>query len=747
MKSGLQGIIIAFLGTLLIFSLVRTDIYEKMPKLRFLSDRTMPEIREEMCSKSSSNLNNFYKKTGPNYDFNPPESTMLQNIIKNFVNSSSSQEIGKEEVEDYFADRPLYVFILILFIILILLWIPYILCVCCKCCFLVPESCLNCPKVHVFICIVLCAAALIICFIGYSYNGHIVDGVYGLGCTVLKIEQHLLEGDEYKSERPYWIGLQTILEKLNQTSANISSLKEKPAIIQEQFQNTVHLMVQEFHTNLTDEYNNRKGQKVSNPNPDPSNPNEIVPKYLDLYGPEDEPGTILNSIYSESEELYSLSEDGVDSITSVISSATEKTSQISDTLDKIRTNVDDNIKNIDNSITSKINEYDDTFYLVESKARTYMNLFFSFNLIITIVVGVSLIFICLCNKGLLLLCLSWFVLYIFMLLTFFLGALFGLLGSFIQDASSGIHYLINHLDEVDLEGQSKDIAEICLKGNGSLAQSSLIPEFDLSLIDNVYRLESFIDEKKQNISDYNPISIEKASEKYDELLKSKSNLYDVVDALNEVRKLTDISYAGHSVTDASFVDEWEISEKDCKYAVLDPEKVNQEGVLSENEHCLVITEWTRKQIEERYADFEPATIKNDTLLYYDSITKYMNDTKKLIEEVKAKNDEFRDSFKSICQKDIDLLNQTKEIIRPLRESYEEIVGDNSIFEILNCKFLKRDVNKIMQELYDSFGESFLNISTLFILISVFELFMTFFILLIMKAFGNKTTSEDIEKFK
>ena len=743
MKSGIQGIIIAFLGTLLIFSLVRTDIYEKMPKFRFLSNRTMTEIREEMCSKSSSDLNNFYKKTGPNYDFNPPESKMLQNVIKNFVNSSSSQEIGKEEVEDYFGDRPLYIFILILFIMLILLWIPYILCVCCKCCCLVPESCLSCPKVYVFICLALCALALINCFIGYSYNGNIVDGVYGLGCTILKIEQHLLEGDEYKSEKPYWIGLQTILVKLQQTSANITNLQEKPHSIQQQFQNTVHLMVQEFHTNLTDEYDRRKDQKVFNP--DPSNSNKIVPTYLNLYGPEDQKGTILNSIYSEIDELYSLSENGVDNITSIISSATNKTTEISETLNTTRRNVDDNIKNIDNSIASKINEYDDTFYLVESKARTYMNLFFSFNLIITIVVGVSLIFICLCNKGLLLLCLSWFALYIFMLLTFFLGALFGLIGSFIQDASSGIHYLINHLDEVGFEGQSKDIAEICLKGNGSLAQSSLIPDFDLSLIDNVYSLESFIDEVKKNISDYPPISIEEASKKYDELLKNKNQLIDVVDSLNKVRKLTDKNYDGHSVTNAPYADEWEISEKDCQYGVLDPDKVNQEGVLNEYENCLVITKWTRDQIEKRYEDFEPATIQNEVLLYYDSITEYMKDTEKLIEEVKAKNDEFRDSFKSICQKDIDLLNQTKEIIRPLRESYEEIVGDNSIFEILNCKFLKRDVNKIMQELYDSFGVSFLNISTLFILISVSELCMTFFILLIMKAFGNKIKSEDIEK--
>ena len=745
MKSGLQGIIFAFLGTLLIFSLVRTDIYEKMPKLRFLSNRTMVEIREEMCSKSSPDLKKFYKNTGPNYDFNPPKSKILYNIIKDLVNSSSTQEIGPEEVEDYFDNRPLYIFILFLFIMLIILWIPYIFCVCCKCCFLVPESCISCPKVHVSISIVLCALALLNCFIGYSYNGNIIDGVYGLGCTILKIEQHLLEGDEYTSERPYWIGLETILEKLEQTSANISNLEEEPDNIRHQFENSVHLLVQEFHTNLTNEYNIRKDQTVSNP--DPSNSDRISPAYLNLYGPEDNSGKILNSIYTEIDKFYSLSEKGVDSITSIISSATDKTTEISDNLIYIRTNVSNNIKNIDESITSKINKYDDTFDLVESKARTYMNLFFSLNLIITIVVGVSLIFICLCKKGLLLLCLSWFALYIFMLLTFFFGALFGLVGSFIQDASSGIHYLINHLDEVGLEGQSKDIAEICLKGNGSLAQSSLIPDFNLSLIDNVYSLESFIDEVRQNISEYSPISIETVNKQYDELLKNKDQLFDVIDALNEVRKLTDKNYDGNSIAYAPYADEWEISEKDCEYGVLEPEKVNQESVFSESENCLVITKWTEGQIEKRYENFQPSTIKNDVIKYYNSITDYMKDTEKLIGEVKAKNEEFRNSFKSIGQKDIDLLDQIKEIIRPLRKSYEEIVGNKSIFEILNCKFLKRDVNKIMQELYDSFGDSFLNISTLFILISVYELFMTFFILIIMKAFGNKTTSEEIERIK
>ena len=124
----------------------------------------------------------------------------------------------------------------------------------------------------------------------------------------------------------------------------------------------------------------------------------------------------------------------------------------------------------------------------------------------------------------------------------------------------------------------------------------------------------------------------------------------------------------------------------------------------------------------------------------------MEDNKILISTIKDKNELFRDNFKTIGAKDIELLDETKEIIKPLRESYEEIVGNNSIFEILNCKFLKRDVNKIMEELYKSFGKTFKTTSTLFLLISVYELAMTLFILFIMKGFSNKNSSKKIEKF-
>lgn len=739
MKSSFQGLFIAFLGTLVIFSLVKTDIYKKIPKFRFLSDRTLSDIREDMCSKSSSNLLEFYKTTGPNYEYEPLNNNkVLQKIIKDFINNSSSSDINKDDVKEYFSKSSLYIFILVLFIFLIILWIPYIICVCFKCCCCIPESCLRCPKIYVFICLVLCALTLINCFIGYSKNGSIVDGVYGLGCSILKVEQHLVEGDEYKSVKPYWIGLQAIMDKLQETSKNISSLSERGNLT-DKFQSVTQLH-DSFKKELEVEYSDRSDSKVRHPSPD--NKTLFIPPYLFYYGPaEENPNTFLGEIYIENDYFYNFSSEGISLISSIINTAIEKTSEINKTIIEINNNLKTNIDDIDNSIASNINKNEETFNDVESISRRFMNILFSFNLIVTIAVGIALFFLFICKKGLLLLCVSWFILYIFMLLTFFLGAIFGLLGSFIQDASGAIYYIINNLNELEsLENQSQDIAEICLKGNGSLASSSLIPDFNLSIIDNVYTLESLIDEKKEIVNEFEPISVQENEKKYNEVLNSKNNLIYLVEVLEKVKQYTDKNDKKTFLNQSSkFQDIWEINEGECAkgYSYLDPNKST-----NENKYCLIITEWTYNQIEERYNEND---YLQDILKYYTSIINYMKDNTELISIIKSKNEDFRNYFLAMKAKDIELLDETKEFISPLRKSYEEIVGKNSIFEILNCKFLKRDVNKIMEELYNSFGKTFKTTSNLFLLISFYELAMTLFILFIMKAFSNKTTSSMIER--
>ena len=562
MKSGIQGILFAFLGTLAIYSLVKTGVSEKIPKLRLLSSRTVEEIREDMCSKVPE-LKKFYKEQSPEYEFSSSEgSDLLIKIIKQFVKSSSSkQEIGKDEVKDYFEESAGYICVLIIFIILCILWIPYIFMVCfkrCLCC--CPGSCKNCPKFLLIGGIVLCGCAAINCFIGYTENGKIVDGVYGLGCSVLKVEEHLLDGDEYTSKKPYWAGLRTILTELNETKDNINTFKN----ITDNLKNTTDYLFQSFENDLTSEYNTRIKQKVKNPNPYDEE-KEIKPFILESYGPPSDQSSPLGAINYEISIYKDYYNDGFreiyEAIDNIDGTFTENMNSLMNDLDK-------NIKKTNKTISNRITEYDDTLVNINSNAKRYINSFFSINLILVIVVVVSLVLILMCKKGNMILCISWFFLYILMLLTFFLGAVFGLIGSFMQDASYGGSYLTKNLNEIEtLDSQALDIAEICLNGNGSLANSELIPSnFELSKVDDVFALEKNFNESIEKLENYTPYSTEADKQLYESIMTSKDYLVEIQQPLKEVRKYIDISVEDTKTT-VQIYDEWQINEVDCVYSI------------------------------------------------------------------------------------------------------------------------------------------------------------------------------------
>jgi hypothetical protein len=395
MKSGaLQAIFYTLIGSLVIFTFVKNNISEKIPfpksfSLRFLSNKTTEEITYEMCSNSSEDLIDFYKQNGPNYNFEPPSSSSTINkILKDFVNSRSSPTIGEEEVKEYFSKSSGYIFIFVLIILLVILWIPYTVCICCKCCKCIPKFCLSCPNIMIIGAIILCGLVLINCFIGYSENSSILNGIYGLGCSVLKIEQHLINGDDYKSEKPYWAGINEIVNKLEETRNEISSLEDKTNKVKSQL-NDIEPIFDDFAQNLTIEYETRINQKLKNPTP---GEDEFVPEYLSKYGPYTEGETTLWLI---NEELSGFKTESFDTINSIIGKIdiAGKAKEISGNLEEIKNKTDKYVNDIDKTIGEQINKYIDAFDQIDSLSRVAMNTLFSINLVLGLGVGASLILI------------------------------------------------------------------------------------------------------------------------------------------------------------------------------------------------------------------------------------------------------------------------------------------------------------------------------------------------------------------
>jgi hypothetical protein len=704
-----------------------------------------------MCSNSSDDLIEFYQKNGPNYSYEPPSSSdTINKILKDFVNSKSSPTIGEEEAKEYFSKSSGYILIFVLIIFLIILWIPYTVCICCKCCKCIPKCCLNCPNIMIIGAIILCGLVLINCFIGYSENSSILNGIYGLGCSVLKIEQHLINGDDYKSEKPYWAGINEIVNKLDETKNEISSLQDKTNDVKSQL-NAIEPIFTDFTQNLTIEYDTRKGKKLKNPTPDED---EFVPEYLSQYGPHTQEKT---SLWAINEELSGFKNESFDTINNIIGTIdlAEKTKEISGNIEEIKNNINKYINNIDKTIGEQINKYDDAFDQIDSFSRVTMNTLFSINLVLGLSVGASLILMLCCKCGNLILCISWFFLYALMILSFLLGASFGLIGSFFQDLSGGANYLLNNLKEINIEQEYKEIIEICLHGDGDLAQSNLTHiNFDTSIIDNIYNLENNITAGINQIETYKFKSIETNEDKYKKIKSSpKGIVKELFLALSEIQNYVDASSSSTYVSsDTPINDEWEINKQDCKYNYISP-KSKIRNLVEEHGNCLVITEWSSEEIQERYKNIK--SNKNEVVIinvvqkYYKSINDFMDSHNNLMNDIINQNKEFNNSFISIGKKEINVLENIKGIIKPLRETFEEIVGDGSIFEILNCQFLKRDVNKVMEQFYDGFGSTFKVTSTLLIMISIYELAMTLVILIIVTAVkeNKKVESKDINYSK
>ena len=753
MKSGaLQAIFYTLIGSLVIFSFVKNNISEKIPfSLRFLSNKTTEEITYEMCSNSSDDLIDFYQKTGPNYSFEPPSSSdTINNILKNYINSKSAPTLGEEEAKEYFSKSSGYIFILVLIILLIILWIPYTVCICCKCCKCIPKFCLNCPNIMIIGAIILCGLILIDCFIGYSENSSILNGIYGLGCSVLKIEQHLINGDDYKSEKPYWAGINEIVNKLDETKNEISSLQDKTNEVKSQL-NDIEPLFADFVQNLTIEYDTRKGKKLKNPTPDED---EFVPEYLSEYGPHTDENKALWFI---NEELSGFKTESFDTINTIIGTIdiAEKAKEISRNIEEIKNNTNKYVNDIDKTIGEQISKYDESFDQIDSFSRVTMNTLFSINLVLGLGVGASLILLLCCKCGNLILCISWFFLYALMILSFLLGATFGLIGSFFQDVSGGASYILNNLKEVNIEQEYKDIIETCLHGNGDLAQSNLIDiNFDTSIIDNIYNLENNITAGINEIEKYKFKSIETNEEKYKKIKsKPKDILTELNLALSEIQNYVDASGSSTYVSsDTPINDEWEINKQDCKYNYILP-KSNVRNLVEETGNCLVITEWSLEKIQERYQNIksnkDEVVIINVVEKYYKSINEFMDSHNNLMDDIIKQNQQFNSSFISIGKEEIHVLENIKGIIKPFREAFEEIVGDGSIFEILNCQFLKRDINKVLEQFYDGFGSTFKVTSTLLIMISIYELAMTLVILIIVTAVkeSKKVDSKDINYSK
>lgn len=346
-----------------------------------------------------------------------------------------------------------------------------------------------------------------------------------------------------------------------------------------------------------------------------------------------------------------------------------------------------------------------------------------------------------------------------MILSIFLGIFCGVLGTILQDATFGVSYLSQNTSELTFidNNDVKSLIDTCLNGNGSISELSSLGLSDISfkneIVDNIYNLENNISQAKNNLSSYEMISIKEVGKVYNNIESNPKNYSVQLNiALNNIRKYIDSSIENSFVSESTPInDAWEIQESDCpkNYKYLS-NKAKLRNLKEENgKFCLLIQEWSNEEIKERYKNIQPKDeenpLQNEIENYFSSITLFLADNKELIKSIINKNEEFKKDFKNITNGEISILDDIQNIIKPFRETFEEIVGEDSIFKMLTCGFIKRDINKVLKEMYESLGDDLKSLSSLFAFITFIEFILTFYILIIMSRFEDKKTEDEEEE--
>ena len=747
--------IFTLVSSLLIFSFIQLDISPKEKIIdpiiaRLLSSRSFDEMMHDMCGKSSDDLESFYKDQEPIYDFQPEgKSQIINDLFIKLVNGSKSFELGKDEILGYLKENIFFIVIAVLLGLLIVLWIPFIICVSTKRCCCVSEGCSGNINVFLILTIIASGGVIFCSIIGYTKNTNILHGIFGLGCSILKMENHIVKGDEYNKVKPYWLGLSYIVDKLKLTEKEISKISGRYDDIYADLEETDGLF-DKIKGELDEEWSDKQNKKISNPNKEGE---MFTPNYIYYYGPTDNENTNLGLINSELSIYREYSINKLRDMINVIN-IKDKAGEISGSINKTTTEINKTVTNLENSIVNSISDYYDQFDEIDSIVRKIMNIFFSLNLALVIFFTVSIIILLCCKCGGVLICIAWFFIYIFLLVSVALGCALGIASSLVKDASFALKNVMNTIDNINIE--KKDILDTCINGNGSLIFTKSIHfNFDSNIIDNIYKLESNISEGINSLQTLTFNSTKANGIHYNTILnKPKSQITELSEALKEIKKYIN-SEDENSKVDSStpIYDTWEVNKEDCGEDYY-PHQKSLRNLLEENEkkyRCLVITEWTIEEIQERYSAIkskeEGIIISNIAKQYYNSINNFMKDNKDLINNIIDKNEEFDSSMNNIKESEIGILNNTREVITPLREIYNKAVDKGSIFGIMNCKFINRDLNKVVETLYKDIGGTFRSTSNIFLGIAGCELLITIFVLIIMKSLrANMTEIPDYSKY-
>ena len=116
-----------------------------------------------------------------------------------------------------------------------------------------------------------------------------------------------------------------------------------------------------------------------------------------------------------------------------------------------------------------------------------------------------------------------------------------------------------------------------------------------------------------------------------------------------------------------------------------------------NPSCLTWQQWSSAQESQRYTNSPSGCVPKSTdfssfqsanAAFYNSLSNYTNFSNNLLNSLIEQNANFNSDFSDMANKLINSLNNIQNLITPLINIYQGIVGNSGLFSLVNCgKFI------------------------------------------------------------
>lgn len=582
-----------------------------------------------------------------------------------------------------------------------------------------------------------------------------MEGINGTSCSIFKLYETVIQGEE-KETIPKWIGIENIKDRLTQTLNTISTIRVESNNLQASnlaLSSSVNDFIEKMNSDSETNEENKNDQTSLIYLTDPTDDTKkVLPEYYNKFSPIDENGTYLFDInstdfYPKIYENYLIT-SGVAELAKTIAG--------DETLESTLTDSTQSLDDIQVTFTDLSDDILDEWKKYQDYLNKYANLIFY--LLTGLMVALGIVgFICTffysafdkCQCMRIPLHVIWNIFSLFTFILMLLGSLFGLLGVVGSDGVGVMQYAFgpenldpNNDDPIILKGgEAFDYINTCLNGDGNLASQLGLSKdgSGAESLDQLYKMDAKVNEAATKI------------EGYGDTFASITNLQDTINKMRAdisltnsviISAFTTLKNTANTVlsADNSLSDKWVDSSSECGgLAIIKASEIASENPSAGTNACFILSDYftsENKLPENRYKENSINTLLAE-------LKNYQTNNKDLLETLSSTTTDYKTELSGMLNNVKNDIQSSKNIIEPLTKIYKNDIGDDSIYSIVNCAFMKTNINVFFDQMDNGLSNNATKFAITIIFVSLCSGFSNLFILIVINRFKKTTKDKPI----